>query len=153
MIRLLFYFHIFYVKFLWQLGAGLLNPCGELHFHISYDKFLLMSGLKNLCGAHSISTSRTTSFCEEKKFDIPRLFILLFSRGFTGVTLCVSGHGTCWVTAGDSTFSTIVAKPCSVGCDHRYGGGGIANCAEPAWKCCTTCAEHSGQNLHLGSSS
>ena len=30
---------------------------------------------------------------------------------------------------------------------YRYGGGRIANCLEPAWKCRSACAEHSGQKL------
>ena len=30
---------------------------------------------------------------------------------------------------------------------HWYVGGRIAICAEPAWKCHRTCAEHSGQKL------
>ena len=30
---------------------------------------------------------------------------------------------------------------------HRYGGGRIANCAEPAWNCRSACAEYSGQKL------
>ena len=30
---------------------------------------------------------------------------------------------------------------------HRNGGGRIANCAEPAWKCRSACAEYSGQAM------
>ena len=32
---------------------------------------------------------------------------------------------------------------------HRYAGGSVANCVEPAWRCRRACVEHTGQTLLL----